>query len=95
MKSIFWIFLISLCGWHFPILADISVEATAIPQTLPPKDMLELVVTIQYENEGDIQSPRLPNLSDFYLSGQHSSQSIPIINGAVSKEKKYLLFSSS
>ena len=89
MKSICWFFLIFLCGWSFSTLANVTVKAVAVPPNLPPKDMLELVVTVQYEEEGDIQSPRLPDLSDFYLGGQRSSKNISIINGEVSKEMKY------
>ena len=89
MMKITWFFLISLCVVHFPILADINVKASVIPQALPPSDVLDLVVTVQYENEADIQSPRLPNLADFYLGGQQTSQSISISIGVVSKEKKY------
>ncbi len=89
MMKIYWFFLISLCVGHFSILADVNVKASVIPQNLPPGDMLDLVITVQYESTADIQSPRLPNLSGFYLGGQQISQNISISNGVVSKEKKY------
>ena len=89
MMKITWFFLIFLCVGPFSILADVNVEASVIPQNLPPGDVLDLVVTVQYESTADIQSPRLPNLSDFYLGGQQTSQNISIGNGVVSKEKKY------
>ena len=89
MMIIYRFFFIGLCFWHLTVLADVSVQASVHPPSLPPSDMLDLVITVKYGDEVDMQSPRLPNLSDFYLGGQHTSQNISIINGVVSKEKKY------
>lgn len=57
-----------------PAMAAIDVVATVDRNALGPDDTLVLTVSVDAEDEVDVSDPNLPNLNDFQVLNQWSSQ---------------------
>ena len=68
---------------------EVHVRSTVHPNPISLQDILTLTVEIEYSSEKNIGTPRLPGLDAFDVIGQHQSNEFKMINGVISRKKKY------
>ncbi|MYE07314.1 MAG: protein BatD, partial [Oligoflexia bacterium] len=84
--------LFFLCVFSSTLLArvsEVSVSSTAHPNPVSLQGVLTLIVEIEYSSAKNIGTPRLPGLDAFDVIGQHQSNEFQMVNGVISRKKKY------